>query len=448
MSSVASVRKRASSTMGGSHSPDKPSLSITTVDQKSMAPFFVSTADRVVSLATKASVTIFCALVIYYGIINPSADSTLNTKRGLAAGAFAVCLVGLFQFNDGPFIRPHPAFWKLVLAVGVCYQIALLFLLFQTKENARALFNYFDSSLGIPPPEKSYAEDCAITWEIIYNQMDVFVIAHTMGWFCKALVLRDYWLCWIVSIMFEVMEYSLEHHLPNFAECWWDHWVLDVLITNWIGTYFGMKACEYFEVKHYSWRGIGEIPTIRGKLARTMGQFTPYSWVKFEWHSTKSFRNFIAVIGILCLELQCELNAFYLKYLLWVPVSHPINLCRLLFFFFMCLPALREAYQYLTDRNCKTFGMHAWVTSICIITELLIVIKFSEGEFTKPTPKRIIVLWTILLSSLVGYSIWRFGIPWLHGRSSSLPSPVHQTIPEVSPIKASHSTNKTVKHTQ
>ena len=23
--------------------------------------------------------------------------------------------------------------------------------------------------------------------------------------------------------MFEVMEYTLEHQLPNFSECWWDH---------------------------------------------------------------------------------------------------------------------------------------------------------------------------------------------------------------------------------
>lgn len=27
----------------------------------------------------------------------------------------------------------------------------------------------------------------------------------------------------IVSVMFEFLEYSLEHQLPNFSECWWDH---------------------------------------------------------------------------------------------------------------------------------------------------------------------------------------------------------------------------------
>jgi phosphatidylserine synthase 2 len=82
----------------------------------------------------------------------------------------------------------------------------------------------------------------------------------------------------ILSIAFELAEYSLQHQLPNFAEvcffsyppvmtqlssgfqCWWDHvrtfhispltslsenalftsqWVLDVLICNWLGTYAG-----------------------------------------------------------------------------------------------------------------------------------------------------------------------------------------------------------------
>lgn len=53
--------------------------------------------------------------------------------------------------------------------------------------------------------------------------MDIFVLAHALGWYGKALITRDYWLCWVLSIAFELCEYSLEHQLNNFAECWWDH---------------------------------------------------------------------------------------------------------------------------------------------------------------------------------------------------------------------------------
>ena len=41
--------------------------------------------------------------------------------------------------------------------------------------------------------------------------------------FFQALILRDYWLLTVISVLFEVLEYSLEHQLPNFSECWWDH---------------------------------------------------------------------------------------------------------------------------------------------------------------------------------------------------------------------------------
>ena len=39
----------------------------------------------------------------------------------------------------------------------------------------------------------------------------------------QTLILRDWWLCTVLSVMFEVLEYTLEHQLPNFSECWWDH---------------------------------------------------------------------------------------------------------------------------------------------------------------------------------------------------------------------------------
>lgn len=55
------------------------------------------------------------------------------------------------------------------------------------------------------------------------EKFDVFVPTHFFGWWVKTLMLRDYWLCHTLSIVFELLEYTLEHQLPNFAECWWDH---------------------------------------------------------------------------------------------------------------------------------------------------------------------------------------------------------------------------------
>lgn len=55
------------------------------------------------------------------------------------------------------------------------------------------------------------------------QKMDMFVLAHIVGWWGKAVILRDVYLCQIISVSFELMEYVLSYMLPNFQECWWDH---------------------------------------------------------------------------------------------------------------------------------------------------------------------------------------------------------------------------------
>jgi len=69
----------------------------------------------------------------------------------------------MIQFRDGPFIRPHPSFWRIVLGINLLYELALVFLLFQDIHSARELLKYIDPDLGRPLPEKSYGENCAFT---------------------------------------------------------------------------------------------------------------------------------------------------------------------------------------------------------------------------------------------------------------------------------------------
>lgn len=69
----------------------------------------------------------------------------------------------MIQFRDGPFVRPHPAFWRVVLGINLLYELGLVFLLFQDLHTARQMMTYIDPSLGVPLPEKSYAENCEFT---------------------------------------------------------------------------------------------------------------------------------------------------------------------------------------------------------------------------------------------------------------------------------------------
>ena len=57
-------------------------------------------------------------------------------------------------------------------------------------------------------------------------------MVHSVGWWAKAVLFRDYWLLWVLSFSWEVLEVSFQHLLPNFKECWWDHYLLDVFGCN------------------------------------------------------------------------------------------------------------------------------------------------------------------------------------------------------------------------
>ncbi len=105
------------------------------------------------------------------------------------------------------------------------------FLSIQSATDARLLLRHVDPELGTLLEEKSYGGNCLIydpgtpedPFHNIWDKLDLFVPTHFFGWWLKTMILRDWWLCTVVSIMFEVLEYTLEHQLPNFSECWWDH---------------------------------------------------------------------------------------------------------------------------------------------------------------------------------------------------------------------------------
>ncbi|GJE91595.1 PSS domain-containing protein [Phanerochaete sordida] len=333
-------------------------------------------------------------------------------RVGAYAAIAGFLLFGVIQFRDGPFVRPHPAFWRLVLGINLLYELALVFLLFQDLNSARAMMVYLDPNLGRPLPEKSYAENCDFTPQNVWNAIDIFCLAHALGWFGKALILRDYWFCWILSIAFEFAEYSLQHQLANFAECWWDHWILDVLVCNWLGTYLGMKTCQYFEVKKYQWRGFRQIRGVRGKTRRVISQFSPADWTTFKWEGTADFTHYVAVVLLLAVFLAAELNPFYLKTLLWMEPEHPFVIARLAGVFLCALPAVRELYQYVGDpRRAVRMGQHVWLLVATIGTELLAIAKWSKGQFPEPLPARVKAAWAIGAALLVLYPTVRFGVP-------------------------------------
>ncbi|XP_078356561.1 phosphatidylserine synthase 2-like, partial [Oculina patagonica] len=134
-----------------------------------------------------------CVLVYVGAFEKPNENGEYNAKRGLIACIAVFLLFGVTQISDGPFKRPHPAFWRLILCLSVVYELSLIFLLFQTADDARQLLKYLDDDLGKPLPEQSYGEDCRLytpghpkgSFHTFLEKCDVFLPAHFFGWWAK-----------------------------------------------------------------------------------------------------------------------------------------------------------------------------------------------------------------------------------------------------------------------
>jgi len=343
-------------------------------------------------------------------------DLEYNIKRGLI-GVFIVFIAfGVTQARDGPFYRPHPIVWRFIHTCGVLYNLILVFLLFQTPKDFRRLVQFIDPSLNESITEQSYGDQCAIydekrpddPYHNIKGKMDGFVIAHALGWLCKTLMIRDFWMTNLLSVTFEFLEYSLEHQLPNFSECWWDHWIMDVLVCNLLGIVLGHVVLKFLENKEYNWIGLRNQVGTNNKMKRMFMQFTPYSWVTFSWQPKANIFRWVCVSMIIIMILLTELNCFYLKFVMWAPPDHPYVLGRLCYMACMGAVALREAYDYLAGVTTE-IGQSAWIMISIVITEAMICIKFGWETIMLPFPTHVKLFWMIAVS---GYIVWSFWPLW------------------------------------
>ncbi|XP_032346299.1 phosphatidylserine synthase 2-like isoform X1 [Camelus ferus] len=188
-----------------------------------------------------------------------------------------------------------------------------------------------------------------------------------------------------------------------------ENWIMDVLVCNGLGIYCGMKTLEWLSLKTYKWQGLWNIPTYKGKMKRIAFQFTPYSWVRFEWKPASSLRRWLAVCGIVLVFLLAELNTFYLKFVLWLPPEHCLVLLRLVFFVNVGGVAMREIYDFMDDpKPHKKLGQQAWLVAAITVTELLIVVKYDPQTLTLSLPFYISQCWTLGSVLALTWTVWRF----------------------------------------
>ncbi|KAL6848631.1 hypothetical protein ACP4OV_021214 [Aristida adscensionis] len=397
-----------------------------------------------------------CLLIWASGALDPegaaSHSSVTSIKRGVLAMIAVFLAYCTLQAPSTILIRPHPAVWRLVHGLAVVYLVALTFLLFQNRDDARQFMRHLHPDLGVELPERSYGADCRL-YETLFDE---FVIAHILGWWGKAVMIRNQLLLWVLSIGFELMELTFRHMLPNFNECWWDSIILDILICNWFalvafssdfycgrcaahssssiklaceqlrsavakiaakysspwvskkGIWAGMHTVRYFDGKTYEWVGLSRQPSIMGKVKRSLSQFTPAQWDKDQWHPFMGPLRFIQVLFLCFVFMTVELNTFFLKFCLWIPPRNPLVVYRLILWWLIAIPTIREYNSYLQDsKPVKKVGAFCWLSLAICIVELLICMKFGHGLFHDPMPTWLIIFW-----SSVGISLVIFLLAW------------------------------------
>uniref|UniRef100_A0A0E0N0U9 CDP-diacylglycerol--serine O-phosphatidyltransferase n=1 Tax=Oryza rufipogon TaxID=4529 RepID=A0A0E0N0U9_ORYRU len=250
-----------------------------------------------------------CLLIWASGVLHPeitsSHDKVIPIKRGVWAMIAVFLAYCTLQAPSTILIRPHPAVWRLVHGMAVVYLVALTFLLFQNYQR----------------------DHMVLTAETLFDE---FVIAHVLGWWGKAVMIRNQLLLWVLSVGFELMELTFRHMLPNFNECWWD--------SIWVG----MHTVRYFDGKTYEWVGLSRQPSIMGKLVK----FTLSSLVN---------------------HFHCGRN--------------PLVVYRLILWWLIAIPAIREYNTYLQDRKpVKKVGAFCWLSLAICMVELLICMKFGHVD--------------------------------------------------------------------
>lgn len=309
------------------------------------------------------------SLLIYHAFSRPS-----NPYKSAIFSSFLIFnIVGVLQFTDSIFKRPFPIMWRCVRASSIYYLLLMVIIFYFDRTVVMHALAYVYDGLGQPLPEKSYATCCTLSVENVMDKMDIFVPLHIFGWFFKTLLLRDRTVCWILSVLFELAEYSLQHQLENFKECWWDHWILDVLTCNVLGIEMGMLAIRRLRIKRYEF----------ARLCTTL-------------------KRYVAVVALIAFILAAEVNAFYLKHLLGIPTEHPINVYRLLIFVPGGALAVREAFEYYATNEKRVRGQ-LWLSMAVVCVETMVVVKYSRGMFGQPFPRKVLAGWcTGMLAVCIG----------------------------------------------
>lgn len=346
------------------------------------------------------------AITIYFAFSPVEADIPFvnSLRRCAVAGALVFVVYAAVYFPDTAMNKPHPVFWRVVQGCACIYLMFVVFVLFLDLDTARQILKYLDPRLGVPLPEKAYGVDCRLytpenpnsKFANFMDAMDIYIMCHWFGWWFKMLIFRDVPMCIYMGAVFEGLERTFKHWLPNFDECWWDSLILDFLGCNMIGIILGYFTCKYLEMGSFRWFGTTQRGTYVNEMTKIFDMFHPNTWSHYNWRMFESLPNFLGVIWLIVVNSVTDSNNFFLKYVLWIPANHWTLMARVLLMGFLALASIKEYYLFITNKEYRRFSSSMWLTNFIFLAELGIWLKFAPQVFTAPFPEHVVVVWALV----------------------------------------------------
>jgi len=365
-----------------------------------------------------------------------------NDEAGIRP-AVVVCLLSFLTFSflqtrDLVLTWPHPGFWRIVAGGCTFYALCLVVLLHLTRDAARStlaavffdLGTQTDFDEGLRSRIDSVMGTCLLTPIALYRQIFVapWVLAHSVGWTVKMLAIRNFSAAFLAACVFEIMEVTLLHAVPEFEECWWDSLFLDMLGANVLGMVLGDRINRSFAAMQQSRgavgaiegaaiveadrdRGFAEAGCFAGgvELGKTL-DWPGYSYEeRANWRVRSSLVRLLQVIGAALFASLSDLNSFLLINALGIANNKSwAVLLRLTIVGLAWIPAGAEWYQYVeaseVSPRTARIGPSLWLLVCTTALELAVSIKFFPDHMAVELRREGNILWLprhVLLSHLV-----------------------------------------------
>ena len=244
----------------------------------------------------------------------------------------------------------------------------------------------------------TYDDNCEFELKNLWDNVDHYFLIHIIDWLLASFVIRDAYILHLWSVLDEVVELSFQHVLPHFRECWWDHIIMDITLTNTPAIIVGLWLVDKCGFKKYDWLGR------KGKD----------SWTSWDiWKCHRRFGVFTYQFILLLIHFTA---GFFLINAFLIPPKHFFTISRLLLWFMFGNIGMREAYEDVETWN--TFerkdkpveGRHRWLGVGILLTESILCYKYRFGtgnlHLDAVTPLYITIPWAIYLGTSLSFWLY------------------------------------------